>query len=250
MSYDDPEEELLDQHLREAFSEFELPPASRVWQGVEGRIGGLPGTAKSLMPLKLLLPAIALAGVAAGWLLPRPAATLPAAKPAAAQVAPVQTVQPTSLPDVLAPTALASTPAGSSSAVAARPRRQLRAVPSNLAERAAPVDQLTYQSTTLAAAAEAHDIILPVPEADSNAALSTAPRSRTASADPVVAGTEPTTDATKAESPRGFHTEFRQPTHRRAEKGRSIRRRLSAVGQWMRHLVSPRRVRTTGQPSF
>lgn len=248
MSYDDPEEELLDQHLRETFSEFELPPASRVWQGVEGRIGGLPGPAPSLLPLKLLLPAIALAGVAAGWLLPRPTATLPAAKPATAQVAPVQTGQPAAVAEVMTPAALAST--GTSSVMAARPRRQLRAVPSNLAERAAPVEPLTSQPATLAAAAQAHTIVLPVPEADSNAALSTAPRRRTASDEPATAGTGPTTDATKAESPRGFHPEFRQPTHRRAEKGRSIRRRLSAVGQWVRHLVSPRRVRTTGQPSF
>ncbi|WP_044015800.1 hypothetical protein [Hymenobacter sp. APR13] len=248
MSYDDPEEELLDQHLREVFNEFELPPANRVWQGIEGRIGGLPGTAKSLMPLKLLLPAIALAGVAVGWLLPRPTSTMSVLKPGMVQMAPVQAERPAPVPEVMTPAAPAST--GSVPAAAARPKPQLRAEPSNLNDRAAPVELLTSQPATLAIAAEATCIVLPVSEVDSNIYLPTVPRSSMAAATPIAADSAPTSAAPKAEGQQGFHAEFRQPTHRRAEKGRSIRRRLAAVGQWARHLISPRRVRTTGQPNF
>jgi len=68
----DPDDELLDQLLRETFNDFELPPASSVWTGIEGHLAAMPPGTRPL-PLRWLLPVVALVGVGAGWLLPRPA---------------------------------------------------------------------------------------------------------------------------------------------------------------------------------
>jgi hypothetical protein len=250
MIYDDPEEELLDQHLREAFSELELAPAHRIWEGIEGRMGALPGAARPGLPLALLLPAMALAGVAAGWLLPRPTATMPPAKPGVAQVALVPARRPALMPELpaselTAPAAAA--PDGSLPAAAARPGRQFRAAPGRLTGRAAPVELLAFQPATLAAATEPNHAALPAPGAASTAHPSAVPRG-SAPALAAAAGAAPAPEAAKAAGPQGFHAEYRQPTHRRAEKSMAFRQRLAAVGQWARRLVGPGRGKATGHP--
>ncbi|WBA40716.1 hypothetical protein [Hymenobacter canadensis] len=251
MSYDDPEEELLDQHLREAFSEFELPPARRVWNGIEGRIGTLPGASQPLVPLKFLLPAVVLAGVAAGWLLPRPTPTLPAAPAPATRTVAAQATPLNPGTDAAASVELVS---AGPVAVAGTGRR-LSAVPRPAGRRPVAVAPLASQLPPLATALDADLAAVLLSEVDSNAAsaLPVAPYTPVTPAvvpAPEIAQAPSATEAPRADGQQGSHTEFRQPTHRRAEKGRGIRRRLSAVGQWARHLVSPRRARTTGKPRF
>jgi hypothetical protein len=255
MSYDDPEEELLDQHLREAFSEFELPPARHVWPSIEGQLGALPGTSP-LLSFKLLLPAIAVVGVAAGWLLPRPAPTIPAATTLIARKLPVQAplLAPVVGPEASAAPVEASAASTTSVVVGTR---QPVAVPNQPVRRPAAVAPLVPQPPTLATASAVTAASFAGPDADSSISntLSVHPSAPATEAAQValVPGTaraSAASGAPKAVVHQEFHAEFRQPTHRRAEKGRGIRRHLSAVGQWVQQLVSPRRARTTGHPSF
>lgn len=253
MSYDDPEEELLDQHLREAFSEFELPPANRVWKGIEGRIGTLPGAAQPLIPLKFLLPAVALAGVAAGWIFSPSAPTMPPAKPTVSYTPPAQAVPASPLPEapVLVPAAQIRSITPN---LATSTTRQRWAASSRLAQRPA-VEPLAPQLPELTLASGPNHAGLPVPAISGKApaywdTVSAVGVESSVVLGPVAAPPSAAAETPKADGPKSFHAEFRQPTHRRAEKGRGIRRHLSAVGQWARHLMSPRRTRTTGQPNF
>lgn len=253
MSYDDPEEELLDQHLREAFSEFELPPANRVWKGIEGRIGTLPGAAQPLLPLKFLLPAVALAGVAAGWILSPATLIMPAPKPTVAYMPPPSQAAPASPmmegPASVSPAQISLTTLGTD----ANANRQRWAAPNRLTRLPAIAPLASLLPKLALASGPAAALLVPGISGEASVYRDTVPA---VNAEPLV-GSEPVAtqpsvaaEMPKADGPKGFHAEFRQPTHRRAEKGRGIRRRLSAVGRWARHLVSPHRTRTIGQPNF
>ncbi|WP_046243375.1 hypothetical protein [Hymenobacter terrenus] len=87
-----PEEDLIDQSLRDAFQDYHLPPVGHmhVWAGVEERIASLPTPSKGL-PYRLIIPITAVLGVTVGWLLPRPAAWQ-SPPPAAPAVPPVMRV--------------------------------------------------------------------------------------------------------------------------------------------------------------
>jgi hypothetical protein len=88
----EPEENRLDQSLRDKFEDFSLEPSAPVWAGIEQRIGApaAPPNGRRPLPLPLLFGLVALLSGLAGWLLPRGAAPVrPAAgvrAPAAAAV--------------------------------------------------------------------------------------------------------------------------------------------------------------------
>ena len=275
----EPEDELLDHALRETFSEFALPPSQHVWMGIEGRIAALPKTRRAL-PLKLLLPAVALVGVGVGWLLPRPAFFGPSPL--------VPTVlQPPTVPEtvmvasrMLPGTTLPPTVAAVNGATASVSARQYAATSArhHAATRVLAADLLAAQATGPmgAPAMEAPqapesatpELTVPAAGFELSAADSAAfgslaflfpPDYTPVAADGAVIAPatvealglgQTATANPKAESQQEGHTGFRQPTHRMAERGRGIRRRLTAVVVWARQVVSPRRARTTGQPSF
>ncbi|MDO7848835.1 hypothetical protein Q5H92_20895 [Hymenobacter sp. M29] len=84
----EPEENRLDQTLRDKFEDFSLEPSAPVWAGIEQRIGApspAPGGRRRPLPLPLLVGLVALLSGLAGWLLPHGAAP-------AASVATLQTV--------------------------------------------------------------------------------------------------------------------------------------------------------------
>jgi len=54
----------------------------------------------------------------------------------------------------------------------------------------------------------------------------------------------------KPEGQRERRLEYRAPTHRTAEKGRSLRRRLANFTQRLQHIFEPRRSRGASKPSF
>jgi hypothetical protein len=282
----EPENELLDHTLRDTFSEFELPPGQHVWTGIEGRIAALP-KARRALPLKLLLPAVALVGVGVGWLLPRPAffgptppvpvptVLQPPTMPETVMVASRMPLEKTP-PPMLAAADVVAVPVSTrqyASTSAHRPAalRAPAAVPP-AAHVARPVvaqaletppapESATSASTESTVSAAAFML----PAADSAAFGTLASLSSPDSVPVAVAGaamaplTAPVevlnprhtaAASPKTESQQEVHTEFRQPTHRMAERGRGIRRRLSAVAVWARQVVSPRRARATGQPNF
>jgi hypothetical protein len=76
----EPEENRLDQSLRDKFEDFSLEPSAPVWAGIEPRIGAPapgPGGRRRPLPLPLLVALVALLSGLAGWLLPRGAAGPP-----------------------------------------------------------------------------------------------------------------------------------------------------------------------------
>lgn len=273
----EPENELLDHRLRETFSEFALPPGPHVWADIEGRIAALP-RARRALPLKLLLPAVALVGVGVGWLLPRPAFLRPAPPVSVPTV-----LRPPTLPETVlvaarrpSETALLPAPATVDAAVVPASARQYAGsstrhhaavrVPAAMlpvAHAAGPVNVLPVDAPPVPESASLESTaVFELSAADSAAFgplafLSVPDAVRVAAAGTVATSAEApglgqvgATASPKAESQREGHTGFRQPTHRMAERGRGIRRRLSAVAVWARQVVSPRRARTTGQPSF
>jgi hypothetical protein len=75
---EEPEENRLDQSLRDVFNDYELPPAAPVWTGIEKRLANLPPPVlprrrRRLVPLPLLFGLVALLAGLGGWLLPHPA---------------------------------------------------------------------------------------------------------------------------------------------------------------------------------
>ena len=74
----EPEENRLDQSLRDKFEDFDLPPDARVWAGVEQRLVASPTPALRVrrrpLPLPFLFGLTALLAGMGGWLLPHGAA--------------------------------------------------------------------------------------------------------------------------------------------------------------------------------
>jgi hypothetical protein len=72
---EEPENNRLDQSLRDAFDDYELTPSAPVWKGIEQRLGQLPPPVlprrrRRLVPLPLLFGLVALLAGLGGWLLP------------------------------------------------------------------------------------------------------------------------------------------------------------------------------------
>ncbi|MBJ6107486.1 hypothetical protein JAO73_00575 [Hymenobacter sp. BT523] len=70
---EEPEENRLDQSLRDKFEDFSLEPSAPVWAGIEQRIGApapAPKRPQRPLPLPLLFGLVALLSGLAGWLLP------------------------------------------------------------------------------------------------------------------------------------------------------------------------------------
>ena len=72
---EEPENNRLDQSLRDAFDDYELTPSAPVWKGIEQRLAQLPPPVlprrrRRLVPLPLLFGLVALLAGLGGWLLP------------------------------------------------------------------------------------------------------------------------------------------------------------------------------------
>ncbi|KAA9325512.1 hypothetical protein F0P96_19455 [Hymenobacter busanensis] len=101
---EEPDFNRLDESLREAFSDYTLPPAAPVWRGIEERLAALPPEprpARRPLPLPWLLPLAVLLGVAIGWLLPKRVVVPPNSTVVA------RTLSQSATPATLAPAALA-----------------------------------------------------------------------------------------------------------------------------------------------
>ncbi|MBF9143040.1 hypothetical protein [Hymenobacter properus] len=87
----EPEENRLDQSLRDKFEDFSLEPSAPVWAGIEQRIAAPaapPNGRRRPLPLPLLFGLVALLSGLAGWLLPHEPAP---GRPVAAVQAPAVT---------------------------------------------------------------------------------------------------------------------------------------------------------------
>lgn len=273
---EEPEDDRLDQSLRDTFSDFDLPPSGHVWSGIEGHLSAMPGPPRTA-PLLLLLPAVGLVGVAVGWLLPHP--TEPPAQPRpaiTAQAAIQPSRQPTQEPMAYsAPQA----PLGSNTVrltSAARTNSVTKRVPATAA--ASP----TNSNASAAVAYQPLDSIAPVadlqPTTPQEVALSTtliAPESTDdqptlSSPTEVSSATVPSVDATslrlrdtagavhskyatepskqsfKNESLREWRPEYRTPKHRLEERGGRLRRIRNSITKHWQNLFGPRR---SGQPA-
>lgn len=263
-----PEENLLDASLRDAFRDYHLSPAEHmhVWDGVEKRIATLVSPRKALLSFRLVLPLTAAlgVGVAVGWLLPRP--TSPPPRPPAVPAVHTSTwtaPAPTATPRV-APAALGRTVAnpdlGTGKAVTAK---QLLSTNSHLsakskwpAVKAAAVARpvaAAFAATALLASADSvapeagpSDLVaappVPTPNDGSLPASSptAAPMAR-ADASPVspAAPEEASAPAAKTAKPDRVNERmlYRKPTHRQPERGvGGIRRWLSHLTQGIRHI--------------
>ncbi|MBD2714233.1 hypothetical protein KBK19_04200 [Microvirga sp. STR05] len=278
-----PEDELLDESLRETFSDFTLSPSSRLWAGVEEQLADIPKAPRAL-PYKVLLPLVGLVGVGVGWLLPHPESTKPTPKteqPAVSRTeAPAAALQPaptTVSPDILSAVAPNKLEAGREQAATTAEKRmaarrpQLTGVETKriTAAQTPETDTLVLAASAalpLAALPPAADTLtataLPAPAAVSaDSQLSAAPVQLSASEvrENERTGTAGTGAATRAaaagvlkpgEAPREWRTEYRVPTHRMAEKGRGFRRRITHLTQQVRHVFSPRRSKAAAQPDF
>ena len=273
MSFD-PEENLLDESLRETFRDYHLPPAEHmhVWAGVEKRIATLAAPRQGLLSYQLVLPLTAAlgVGVAVGWLLPRPASpppppqTVPAVhattwaamRPAAVpQVAPA----PVALPAPASTLETAKMPASSPFKVSAKPR-VVTTKPAVLASAAvarpvvalvsiAPVPAASYGSlasdtacTNLVASLSeppSGEHGLPAVAANTTAALPASAERSKALASEAPVSPEAVEHATKAAKPDRVNERmlYRKPTHRQPERGvGGIRRWFSHLTQGIRHL--------------
>lgn len=279
----DPEDELLDQSLRETFSDFDLTPASHIWAGVEGQLAALPKAPRAV-PYKLLLPLVGLVGVGVGWLLPRPEAVPPVQVPKTEQ----RTATPTEATLAAASQVAPPAPFGpAASTVVSRSRQPAARVVVVSATSRARATRLTGQESTGQVSLPAAPAVEPS-EGIVATSLTTAPPSarEVLAADSVLTdAAQPAATAGLADSPqapvakaviapaqasgselaskpattgalrpdgaaRERRTEYRAATHRRAEKGRGFRRRFVHLTQQVRHIFSPRRSRAAAQPDF
>lgn len=267
-----PEENLLDASLRDAFRDYHLSPAEHmhVWNGVEKRIATLALPRKALLSFRLVLPLAAAlgVGVAVGWLLPRP--TSPPPHPPAVPTVRTSTwtaPAPPAMPRV-APAAVGRRPAnpvlGPWKAVAAKPLLSINGhsdakTKGPVAKAAAvavvqPVagagvaKVLVASSDSVAPAAVPSDLVMAAPMPTPNdSSLPASPRptpalAPTARADagPVssTAPKEAAAPAAKAAKPDRVNEKmlYRKPTHRQPEHGvGGIRRWFSRLTQGIRH---------------
>lgn len=260
----EPEDDRLDQSLRDTFSDFDLPPAGHVWRGIEGQLSAMSGPPRTV-PLSLLLPAVGLVGVAVGWLLPHPAELTQKPQPTVtAQTA----VQPNQLP---APAPLTYNVAPSrSNAVESQVKEQhskpvARRAQPVVASTASPIAQAVSQphptdSVVLATAAEPttnatvavaeSTAMQPVVSSSLAATSPTAASSSVASVVPVqdTAGavqSRPATEPSK-QNLREWRPEYRTPKHRLEERGGRLRRIRNSITKHWQHLFGARR---SGQPA-
>jgi hypothetical protein len=269
----EPEDDRLDQSLRDTFSDFDLPPSSHIWGGIESQLSAIPGPPRTV-PLSLLLPAVGLVGIAVGWLLPHP--TKPTQEPQPTVTAQTA-VQPKPLP---APVPLAyvseQTPLhGNAVRIQVKANstvtKRVRLVPTSAATspngQTATLPQLT-DSTTLAAAvmptmppkpASSTTAAVAEPSFTQPVALASSPlaeksaaigTSSTLIAAPLqdTAGTTPPpyTSASPKQSLREWRPEYRTPKHRLEERGGRLRRIRNSITKHWQHLFGAHR---SGQPT-
>jgi len=277
-----PEDELLDQSLRNKFSDFDLPPANHVWKGIEGHLAVIPPSTRPL-PLHWLLPAVALVGVGVGWLLPRPASWDSSSKPAERPHTTELEVTPRRELIVAAPASgggkvIVASLKGWHGAEGRQESRTIRAVAAPR-ERAFEVD--SYMSVTPAdavpsvrqdsvpALAVVTALVVsegtssacatgkPLPDSvpmPANVSFVSTPAANTSllayaggGASVAAMGVE---TVHKSEGQRERRLGYRAPTHRMAEKGRGLRRHLTHFTQQLQHIFEPRRSRAAAKPDF
>jgi hypothetical protein len=274
----DPDDELLDQLLRETFNDFELPPASRVWTGIEGHLAAMPPGTRPL-PLRWLLPVVALVGVGAGWLLPRPANRDSTPKtvvrsPAAGLVVPPRRETLVNSAPVGGKAMEASiakvrestqgTVGRHGRAVVPAPRqRVLPAAASAVVLPAAAISAARPDSVPLLVLPANADVVVPgytvatplpdsvsVPEngAFASSAVADATLLAYAGEERNIAVTQPT--FVHKEGSRERRLGYRVPMHRTAEKGRGFRRHMAFLTRRLQHIFGPRRSRTNSQSNF
>lgn len=273
---DDHEDDRLDQSLRDTFSDFDLPPSGHVWRGIEGRLSAMPPPPRTV-PLRLLLPAVGLVGVAIGWLLPHPTEQTQKPQPALTAQASVQS-GPQSTPSPLADSAPLATlpsslgrfePLTPGSTVAKTKRAQpvasvatpgLRAAASQpltsdaVVANAKPVAPTDAALTAVLAASES--VATQPPSSDSQTGTdSTGATLTEVSNEPLqdTAGTASSRYASvfpkqslKNESLREWRPEYRTPKHRLEERGGRLRRVRNSITKHWQKLFAPRR---SGQPA-
>ena len=272
---EEPEDDRLDQSLRDTFSDFDLPPSGHVWSGIEGHLSAMPGPPRTV-PLLLLLPAVGLVGVAVGWLLPHP--TEPPAQPRpdiTAQAAiqpsrqPVQEPVAYSAPQApLSSNTVRLTPAARTSSVTKRVP-SATTLPTSQSHNAAvayqPLDSATLIADAQPVAPQevAPSIASDTPESTVNQPLLSSPTEVSSSTVPSVdatslrlrdtAGavhskyaTEPSKQSFKNESLREWRPEYRTPKHRLEERGGRLRRIRNSITKHWQNLFGPRR---SGQPA-
>ena len=264
-----PEENLLDQALRDVFCNYTLPPAehTRVWAGVEQRLTTL-STPRTGLPYRLLLPLTALLGVAVGWHLPRPATWQ--TPPPRVEIAPV--AQAGTAPATQSWTAhnavfplstrsavetVAPEPTGERARVTGRPSQPPHHSAHQSSFNQRPALTAPALGTAVPAVATADTVIklipleLPTLEAQSLAAADSllAETSPAATSPPATeAATSPSPAlATHAHSAKPQKLEistekllvYHKPSHRLPERGTGLRRWLSHVVQSFHRILSP-----------
>jgi hypothetical protein len=272
---DDHEDDRLDQSLRDTFSDFDLPPSSHVWRGIEGQLSAMPPPPRTV-PLRLLLPAVGLVGVAIGWLLPHPTEQTQKPQPASTAQASIP-ADSQSMPSSLADNAPSATlprntvrvePATFGSTVTetkrARPvasaaTQGLRAAASQLLTSDAVVANAEPAALTEAAPnavpAASESVTTQPPSSSSQAndsteeflaEVSNRPLQDTAAAASSGYASVFPKQSFKNESLREWRPEYRTPKHRLEERGGRLRRiRNSITKHWLK-LFAPRH---SGQPA-
>jgi len=274
------EDDRLDQSLRDTFSDFDLPPSSHVWAGIENHLSALPGTPRPL-PLLLVLPIVGLVGVTIGWLLPRPSTVSPAPRPANEATTKTRLASLYTQPPARAETAY-TIPRASTNALAfphtakqvaaiidkpvtrqiaaSLPKAQSRGV-SSAPQFVASANTLTpIDSLPLRAVSSIESLVAPT-ESTGQAALPIVSEVAPLVEQPYDIGTVATPSARykaaeilepnqKGEGLREWRPEYRVPTHRLAERGRGLRRiQKNFVKHWQ-HFFGPHRARLAAQPDF
>ena len=277
------EDDRLDQSLRDTFSDFDLPPSSHVWAGIEGQLSALPESPRPV-PLLLVLPLVGLVGVTIGWLLPRPATVNPAPRPATETAAKIRLaslrnqlpasqvmvyVIPRSSTQALAFPYTSKKVASSVAEPASKPAkvRSRNATSSSApqpaqlasANTATPIDlllpkvvsptrKLLSLPTDTGVQAELPTVALVAPAVDQTLLiLNTAAVAAPSASRKTAEAPEP---GAKGEGLRERRPEYRMPTHRLAERGRGLRRIQNNFVKHWQHLFGSRRARVAAQPDF
>jgi hypothetical protein len=272
---EEPEDDRLDQSLRDTFSDFDLPPSGHVWSGIEGHLSAMPGPPRKV-PLLLLLPAVGLVGVAVGWLLPHPTEQTSNPKPT---VTAQTSVRPIPLPakelaaykaPQLPPTSqpVRAVPTVSAKPVAKRVRPALDASVDRNAN-VTPIHQPIDSATTTAAiqpVTPGETVSYATPAVTESSPAQVLPSSQLENSSVVT----PSADATnlrlrdtagsahakyaaelpkqsfKNENLREWRPEYRMPKHRLEERGGRLRRIRNSITKHWQRLFAPRRA---GQPA-
>lgn len=253
----DHEENLLEQALRDAFRDYDLPASEhpRVWAGVEERIAALPA-ARRRLPYRVVVPVTAVLGVAVGWLLPHPAPQpapsppVPAVQAVARPIAQMQPVPsaaapamaPTAaVPEVLVSPATASRLRASSRKATViykspKPGAQPQPIAQAMPTLALPADSAVSVAPTDSSQPASSTSIPPAAFiADSTPTLVSNPNAPNQAAY-LAAASEHAAKPVKEESKEKTLL-YRKPTHRQPERGNGVRRWFSHLTQGLRHLL-------------